>query len=135
MVLELDIDNLRHHYEEWGPSARTCLWLTRKPAREVGHEHAVKEAALRFVKDPGAIKVEFDPIRAPHILFSIQPQDDSEGGRALFVIKIATNRINKIISDAAANAPAQERIEFYQTISTVGSVQLLDDKNTCEYRI
>jgi hypothetical protein len=73
------------------------------------------QAARDFVKDPSIIKVEFDPTRALHVLFSIKPL---EAGRWVSVKEIATNRTDEIILNAAADARAQERTNFYRTIST-----------------
>jgi hypothetical protein len=117
MVLSLDIENLRRSYENWGPSARTCVSLSRDPIGEDAHEGVVTEAARCFF-DPDPIKVKFDPVNNPHVLFSIRPKSRDEEGRRTPIADVATDRIQKILSYAAAAAQAQERINFYHMIST-----------------
>ncbi|KAF8486058.1 hypothetical protein DFH94DRAFT_166224 [Russula ochroleuca] len=115
-VLDLDADDLRRNYETWGPSARTCVRLLRDPTREYKHESDVMMDAIRFVANPNAYKVALDAIKVIQTLFSIRPEDESPKGRAILIAEIASNRI-KEISYAAADADAQERVYFYQTMS------------------
>jgi hypothetical protein len=118
IVLGLDTDNIRRLYHAWGPSAWTCLSLTKYPEKEFSHKLAVECAAARFVVDPGVIKMGFDPIKTPSILLSIRAQNNTEGGRGGYIMDIASDPIRIIISNAAAAAEALKRIEFYLTIST-----------------
>ena len=50
-------------------------------------------------------------------LFSIRPKDQNRDGRMIQITEMATDHIKTIISYAAADAKAQERIKFYHTIS------------------
>ncbi|KAI9441166.1 hypothetical protein BJY52DRAFT_502957 [Lactarius psammicola] len=111
----LDVGNIQRLYERWGPSVRTCVELSG--GGEDSHEHRVKNAANSFVKNP-PITPKFDETKVSHILFSIRPKKEDREGRMTQIPEIATDHIKTIISYAAADAKAQERIDFYQTIST-----------------
>jgi hypothetical protein len=117
-VLNLNPNSLRRNYKKWGPSARTCVLLSRVPNREMRHERDVSSAARAFVLNPdsflGAIQ---NATTMAHILFSVRPGDESEDGRRTLVAEIATDHIKEIISYAAADALARKRIEFYQKMS------------------
>ncbi|KAH9000664.1 hypothetical protein EDB86DRAFT_3075130 [Lactarius hatsudake] len=116
-MLNLDINNIQCFYKEWGPSAHTCVQLSRNPTLEVTHEEAVKRAASRFIKDPdiGTIDVVFDAITVSHLLFSIKPKANTK--RRVPIADIAMDQIRAIISYAAADASARRRIQFYHAIS------------------
>jgi hypothetical protein len=92
------------------------MWLSRQPAAEDTLEKTVETAAHNFVRDPVNYERNFDPTGASHVLFSLRPEDKTEAGRMIFNAYIATDRIRNIISYAAAEAEAHERIYFYRTI-------------------
>jgi hypothetical protein len=104
---------MRRIYKHWGPSAQTCIQLTRDTTAEARHEAAVKLAASQFVKDTDAIGECFDE-RTPHVLLSISPRKEN---RQIPTADIATDRILTIISYALADAQAQEQIKFYHDLS------------------
>ncbi|KAI9441165.1 hypothetical protein BJY52DRAFT_502931 [Lactarius psammicola] len=110
----LDVGKIQRLYERWGPSARTCVKLLK--GGEDSHERRVKNAAKMFVKNP-PITAEFDETKVFHVLFSIRPDKEDRNGRMIQIVEIATDHIETIISYAAADAKAQERIDFYQEIS------------------
>ncbi|KAI9433099.1 hypothetical protein BJY52DRAFT_842838 [Lactarius psammicola] len=110
----LNVGNIQRLYERWGPSVRTCVELS--DGGEDSHEHMVKNAAKFFVKT--VTTPEFDETKVPHRLFSIRPKKEDREGRKIQIPEIATDHIKTIISYAAADATAQDRIDFYQTIST-----------------
>ncbi|KAF8485949.1 hypothetical protein DFH94DRAFT_709173 [Russula ochroleuca] len=116
-VFGLNADNIIRIYETWGPSARTCVRLSRNPNREPLHAGNVSNDASRFITNPGVVDVVFDALRVIHSLFSIRPKDESPVGRGTLVAEIATNHIEDIISYAAAASQAHKRINFYKTIS------------------
>ncbi|KAI9446795.1 hypothetical protein H4582DRAFT_2070118 [Lactarius indigo] len=120
MVLGLNTSDLRRNYERWGPSARTCLRLSRYITTEDEYEKTVEGAAKHFVNDPDAIELDFNmtTTRITHILFSVRPKEKEETGRRIQIADLASDRIKTIISDAATHARAQKRINFYDTIST-----------------
>ncbi|KAI9433100.1 hypothetical protein BJY52DRAFT_842799 [Lactarius psammicola] len=111
----LDVGKIQRLYERWGPSVRTCVMLSK--GGEDSHEHRVKNAANSFVTNTPKTP-EFDETKVSHILFSIRPEKEDREGRMIQIPEIATDHIKTIISYAAADAKAQERIDFYQTIST-----------------
>ncbi|KAF8481797.1 hypothetical protein DFH94DRAFT_408206 [Russula ochroleuca] len=86
-------------------------------------------AAVAFVMNPTFLgstwsmliiinMLQFDPRKVSHVLFSVQPRDQTSSGRMAPIVEIPTNRIKEIMSYAAASVAAQERICFYQTISS-----------------
>lgn len=105
-ILNLNTENIQHFYDKWGPSARTCVWLTRCPEDEVEHEYAVERAARRFVGESASNGASVDAIRSSHILFSVRPKDHDTGGRKVLLADIATDVIRTIISYAAADVEA-----------------------------
>jgi hypothetical protein len=117
VVFGLSADNILRIYETWGPSARTCVRLSRDPYDEPLHAGDVSNDASRFIANPGVVNVVFDALRVIDSLFSLRPKDESPVGRGTLVAEIATNRIEEIISYAAAASQAHERINFYRTIS------------------
>ncbi|KAI9461300.1 hypothetical protein BJY52DRAFT_1117251 [Lactarius psammicola] len=114
-VLDLDASNIRRLYEKWGPSARNCIRLSW--GGENLHEHRVENAALDFVKQ-APTTTNFNKMKVSHLLFSIRPEYQNRDGRRTQITEIATEHIRTIISYAADNVRAHERIDFYQTIST-----------------
>ncbi|KAF8257605.1 hypothetical protein EI94DRAFT_1920824 [Lactarius quietus] len=119
-VLSLNAGDLQRNYGRWGPSARTCVQLSREPAGEFAHEEAVKETARRFVKELRQDTICFaglDMIRSLHVPFSVRPVGDSRAKRRIPDADIATDRIRAIISCAAAAATTYQRGRFYRDIS------------------
>ncbi|KAH9074287.1 hypothetical protein EDB83DRAFT_2657196 [Lactarius deliciosus] len=116
-VQGLDASALLRNYEKWGPSARTCVRLVRDPQREFRHAIVVNNAADAFVERPPP-RTTFDAIQVFHVLFSVRPEVEENGGRTVPVAEMATEYIKRIISCAAAGAEAHNRIKFYRTIST-----------------
>ncbi|KAH9037886.1 hypothetical protein EDB85DRAFT_566732 [Lactarius pseudohatsudake] len=115
-LLNLDVGNIQRLYMKWGPSVRTCTELLLDDS-ESDHEDEVKDAAGEFVKDPLTIP-KFNKSKVSHLLFSIRPESQNRKGRRRQISEMATDHIKMIISYAAAEATAQDRIYFYQTIST-----------------
>ena len=91
--------------------------LSRYPNQEFNHAVDVNNAAEKFIKRDPTI-TNFNAITVSHVLFSIRPEVEGKGGRTVMVTEMATDHIKTIISYAAADANAQERIDFYQKIST-----------------
>ncbi|KAH9010580.1 hypothetical protein EDB85DRAFT_1211358 [Lactarius pseudohatsudake] len=109
---------LLHYYEKWGPSARTCVELSRDRTQERCHAINVDYAADVFVERPPTVTT-FNAIQVSHILFSVRPEvDEDRGGRRVPLAEMASEHIREIISCAAAGAEAQKRVEFFRTIST-----------------
>jgi hypothetical protein len=104
---------MRRIYKQWGPSAQTCIQLTRDTTAEARHEAAVTLAASQFVKDADFIGECFHE-RTPHVLLSISPRKEN---RQIPTADIATDQILSIISYAVADAGAQEQINFYHDLS------------------
>ncbi|KAI9454998.1 hypothetical protein BJY52DRAFT_1417649 [Lactarius psammicola] len=102
-ILGLDVGNPRHIYEKWGPSARSCV--------------RVENAAQEFIKH-AATTTMFDEMKVSHLLFSIRPVKQCRDERRIQIAEVATDHIRTVISYAAAEVKAQERIDFYQTVST-----------------
>ncbi|KAH9026744.1 hypothetical protein EDB85DRAFT_161710 [Lactarius pseudohatsudake] len=120
----LDASVLLRNYEKWGPSARTCVRLTRDPAEEHYHAIDVNNAADAFVECPPTGTTTFGAIQVSHVLFSVRPEvDEDKGGRRVPVAEMASEHIREIISCAAAGAEAQKRVEFFRTISTQPSLK------------
>ncbi|KAH9048284.1 hypothetical protein EDB84DRAFT_299074 [Lactarius hengduanensis] len=117
-ILGVNTSDLRRNYERWGPSARTCLRLSRNPPAEREYEKAVEGAAKRSVKDPDVERDDFDVRTITQILFSVRPEEKDEAGRRIQFVDLASDRIKTIVSYATANTRAQKRIKFYETIST-----------------
>lgn len=111
-MLDLDVGNIRCIYEQWGPSTRTCLELSRNPSSEVLHEDDVICAAEEFVRLAPTISDS-----RVNVLFSMEPNGVTKELRKIPIGHIATDRIRDIILYAAADAEAQDRIRFYITIS------------------
>ena len=92
------------------------------PEREDSNEfeQEVSRAAATFVMDPQAFINVFqvNSREVFHVLFSIQPRDQTPSGRMVPIAEISTNRIKEMISYAAASVAAQKRFSFYQTISS-----------------
>ncbi|KAI9464952.1 hypothetical protein BJY52DRAFT_1144826, partial [Lactarius psammicola] len=63
-VLGLNVGNLRRLYKKWGPSARTCVRLSRDG--EDLHECRVENAAQDFVKH-AATTTKFDEMKVSHL--------------------------------------------------------------------
>ena len=115
-IHRLDVPRLRRIYNEWGPSTRDCLNLSRHRSAEVLHGAEVIQAAKDFIKSaPTTSRVNM--VTASHILFKMEPEGVTEELRQISIWSIATDRIKDIILYAAAEADAQVRIKFYQTIS------------------
>ncbi|KAH9178312.1 hypothetical protein EDB89DRAFT_1166852 [Lactarius sanguifluus] len=114
-LLNLDVGNIQRLYTKWGPSVHTCTKLLHDG--ESDHEDEVKDAAGVFVKDPLTIP-KFNKSKVSHLLFSIRPESQNRKGRRRQIPEMATDHIKMIILYAAAEAKAQDRIYFYQTIST-----------------
>ncbi|KAH9001604.1 hypothetical protein EDB92DRAFT_1827712 [Lactarius akahatsu] len=91
-TLGLNTSDLRRNYERW--------------------------AAKRFVKDPDVERDDSDVKTITHMLFSVRPEEKDEAGRQIQFVDLASDWIKTIVSYAAANARAQKRIKFYETIST-----------------
>ena len=84
------------------------------------YEAAVKSSAKQFIQNPRAFSpLSYDPHTniVPHRLFSLHPETKSEEGRQVPIADVATDRIKTIISYAAADAKAEERVKFYYMIS------------------
>lgn len=120
MVLGLNADDIQRNYNLWGPSARTCLQLSRSPDREDKHEADVSLAASALIANPYALVnvLQVDPMKASHVLFCINPRDQTSRGRMIPVAEFPTNRIKEIISYTMAKVTSENRILFYQTISS-----------------
>jgi len=102
-ILGLNRDALCRHYEKWGPSARTCINLTREPMVEHDLSIRATEAAAYFVKYSGSQVNHVDWESVPHsdILFSIRPEGPGMQQRRRKVIKVATKHLNQIVAEAA----------------------------------
>ncbi|KAH9039031.1 hypothetical protein EDB84DRAFT_1397173 [Lactarius hengduanensis] len=116
-VQDLDASVLLRNYEKWGPSARTCVRLSRDHAQERSHAINVGYAADAFVERPPP-RTTFNAIQVSHVLFAVRPEAENEEGRMVPVAEMATKHIKTIISCAAAGATAQKRVEFFLAIST-----------------
>jgi hypothetical protein len=95
--------------------------LSRDPNDEDVHDRAVKQDAIDFIKeiDSAPTPVNYDPMRVPHRLFSLKPDNkDDEKKRRIAIAEMATPHIQKIILQAAAAVRAQMRIKFFQKIAT-----------------
>ena len=118
MILDINPADLQYVYEKWGPSVHTCVSLAEKPTLEHAHESAVKSSAIYFISNPRALSLlNYDATNVPHKLFSIHPKAKSGGGRHVLTAEIATDQLRAIISYAAADAKAEERVKFYYMIS------------------
>ena len=84
---------------------------------EAKHALAITDAARLFVEHPDAFDLNDE--RVSHILFSIRPNLNKNGEerRWTFTVDLASDQVKQIVSYAAANATAQEQINFYHTIS------------------
>ncbi|KAF8261061.1 hypothetical protein EI94DRAFT_836574 [Lactarius quietus] len=79
-ILSLDVGNIRRIYEQWGPSARTCVWFSRTPSREASHKSEVEGAAADFIRlAPTTSQV--NAMAELHILFSVRPQGRTKSSR------------------------------------------------------
>lgn len=88
------------------------------PTLERAHELAIIRTANWFVLNPEALSLHnFSATQMLHKLFAISPEGKDEEGRGILVADIATDQINAIVSFAVANATAQERTNFYNTMS------------------
>jgi hypothetical protein len=94
------------------------VFLSEAPTSEATHESAIIHSANQFVLDPKALSLQnFNATEVLHKLFCIGPKGKDEVGRQILVADIATDHIRAIISYAIADATAQERTNFYYTIS------------------
>ena len=114
-VHDLDIDKMKHIYQQWGPSAQACVQLTQDTTAEATHKAAVQKAASCFVKDTDAIAIgDYYDERIQHILLSMSPRKEN---RLIPTVDIATDQILAIISYAVADTTAQEQTKFYHDFS------------------
>ncbi|KAH8979221.1 hypothetical protein EDB86DRAFT_2836070 [Lactarius hatsudake] len=113
---EVDVSDLQRIYRKWGPSACTCLQLLQD-GEECLHERMETKTAGDFVMDPLPI-TKYNESKVSHLLFSIRPENQSRIGRKAQVLEMATDHIKAIISYAAADAEAQDQINFFEKIST-----------------
>lgn len=74
-------------------------------------------AAADFVKHFDTIARSFNAIKVSHILFSVRPKNVTPEGRPILTADVATDRIQSILSYAAADTRASERVTFYTSIS------------------
>ncbi|KAN0135548.1 hypothetical protein V8E53_006439 [Lactarius tabidus] len=114
-VLDLNVGNMQHFYEQWGPSASTCIKLSQNPVDEATHEDNVKHAAAEFVKIAPTTFTSINAIMSP--LLSIQPKGKDGSGRKIPVAYMATDQIKTIISYAAADAKARVQSKFFFKLS------------------
>jgi hypothetical protein len=106
---------MQHFYEQWGPSASTCIKLSQNPVDEATHEDNVKHAAAEFVKIAPTTFTSINAIMSP--LLSIQPKGKDGSGRKIPVAYMATDQIKTIISYAAADAKARVQSKFFFKLS------------------
>ncbi|KAI9429607.1 hypothetical protein H4582DRAFT_2065041 [Lactarius indigo] len=107
--------------QKWDPSTRTCLRLLQGGEEE--HGYMVTNAAHSFVENPRAI-ANFEESKVSRLLFPVQPKGQDRTGRNIQVAEMATDYIKEIISYVAADASAQDHINFFQKISTQPSLRV-----------
>ena len=110
----LNVDALVNYYNDWGPSARTCLELARNHITPKAMEEEAIFAARKFVQTALPMIEGPNPSDASNVLFSIHPEDDS---RDTMEAKIATDRILNIILRQLTWLSAAQQSEFFTMIS------------------
>lgn len=113
-VLNLKPHDLIGHYEKWGPSARTCVRLSRNIEKEDVYNAVVTRDASHFIEYPDP-HMTCNPKRVPHRIFSLIPINKTENG--IMMAKFASSHIQRIVLYSAATFEAERRIRFFQTIS------------------
>ncbi|KAI9458944.1 hypothetical protein BJY52DRAFT_407936 [Lactarius psammicola] len=100
-----------------GPSARTCVCLSRNPYDELSHEETVINGAADFVKHFDTSARSFQCDKGVPQPFFRPTKDASPIGRPILTAVVATKRIQAIPSYTAADTRASERVAFYTTLS------------------
>jgi hypothetical protein len=114
-LYSLDVDQLVKYYNDWGPSARTCLDLAEGNPSVGTLEKNAFRAALKFattMKTP--VLDEYDPADVSNMLFSIHPVDSSRENMSAM---IATDHILDIVLAQVSWLDAAQQSLFFNMIS------------------
>jgi hypothetical protein len=107
-----NIDQLVKYYNDWGPSARTCLDLAEGNPSVPTLEKNASRAALKFAKIPALD--EYDPADVSNMLFSIHPVDSSRENMSAM---LATDHILDIVLAQVTWLDAAQQSQFFNMIS------------------
>jgi hypothetical protein len=110
-----DVDRLVEYYNDWGPSAHTCLDLAVDDESVEILEKNVSYAALKFATTTNIPALEeYNPTDVSNVLFSIHPVNDS---RQTMTAMIATDHILDIILAQVTWLDATRQSQFFNMIS------------------
>ena len=89
-ILSININNLLHIYNKWGPDAHHCVHFTEDPELEYPHELHVVSAVDTFVKlFPSAETYLYPSLPVDSkLLFSILPEDLLQKGRQFETMQV-----------------------------------------------
>ena len=119
-ILGINIDNLLHIYNKWGPDARNCVHFTQDPDLEYPHELRVASAVDTFVKLFPSTAIYLYPSLPvdSSLLFSVLPADLSWKGRPFITMQMASNHINDLILNATIKAETAKQIALFSSLHT-----------------
>jgi len=110
-----DVDRLVEYYNDWGPSAHTCLDLAVDDESVEILEKNVSYAAVKFATTTNIPALEeYNPTDVSNVLFSIHPVNDS---RQTMTAKIATDHMLDIILAQVTWLDATRQSQFFNMIS------------------
>ena len=106
---------MKKNYTLWGPSARTCLELTKIPAQETVYSRTVQHAADSFTSNSKQFRhtLDLDATVVPHRLFIAVPIQNGDDAN----VRFATDHVAQIVTRAYAKYDNAARVRFYNAIS------------------
>jgi hypothetical protein len=112
-LYSLDVNQLVKYYNDWGPSARTCLELAEGNPSVRTLEMNAFRAALKFATVT-TVPDEYDPADVSDMLFSIHPVDSSRESMSAMV---ATDHLIDIVLAEVSWLDAAQQSKFFNMIS------------------
>ncbi|KAI0297780.1 hypothetical protein B0F90DRAFT_868504 [Multifurca ochricompacta] len=120
-MLNLSVEDLKNHYEKWGPSARTLINVTRNSRYLVTHESLLQGIVSEFVKDFDGHTKDLDAMRVCHRLVTIRPKFLDPEKRGASIGEIPTEYLNNLVLDAIGGRTAEKQLEFFNLINNHAS--------------
>jgi hypothetical protein len=120
VLLKLDISALLSHFDDWGPSARTCINLVRDTKRLSTMVHDAWNAAIAFVDKPEVVlstALEPSEQNSSHALFSVRPKGLSDQTRSEPIAAIATSNLLGFVTQVMASRDIACQTRFFSMIS------------------
>ena len=107
-MLNQDLDLVRRNFNLWGPSARTCIWLTNDYAL-VRHKWVLANAVNRLIRNSAQFE-SIDAVSVLDELFVVRPTES----RHCETVEFASDHVLGLVTRAYATRHHEARQDFYK---------------------